>query len=295
VRFDQILQEVSDLQHQVEAVKTRLECLEGQLLRDGSALSRGLRARGLKVYRQNPRERLLIPPNLSPKLHLQFYEKMKKYSFRLFLRDLVRTEGSFEPLDLTNYCSDRVAMEYTRFLETVSAVRRLKGGRYRLSRPGIASFGPTLEWFVAQIFEREFASPAMFGVDFKETDVGGDYDVLAFWESRLVYVEVKSSPPKSIEAPEVAAFFLRLRDLIPDLALFFNDTYLRMRDKVVSIFEGEMQKLSAGISFLDHPERLEDEIYHIAHRIYILNSKRGIVNNFRTCLRDHIRKSIGFG
>ena len=295
MRLDQILQEVSDLQHQMEAVRARLECLEGQLVPDGSALTRGLRARGLKVYRQNPRERLLIPPDLSSKLDLQFYEKMKKYSFRLFLRDLVRTEGSFDPLDLTSYCSDRVAMEYTRFLETVSAVKRLKGGRYRLNRPGIASFGPTLEWFVAQVFQREFACPAMFGVDFKETDVGGDYDVLAFWERRLVYVEVKSSPPKSIEPPEVTAFFLRLRDLIPDLALFFNDTYLRMRDKVVSIFEGEMQKLPALVSLLDRPERLQDEIYHVAHRIYILNSKRGIASNFRTCLRDHILTSRGFG
>jgi len=295
VRFDQILQDVSDLKHQMEAVKTRLECLEGQLEPHGSVLTRGLRARGLKVYRQNPRERLLIPPDLSSKMDLQFYEKMKKYSFRLFLRDLVRTEGSFDPLDLTNYCSGRVAMEYTRFLETVSAVKRLKGGRYRLSRPGIVSFGPTLEWFVAEIFEREFACPAMFGVDFKETDVGGDYDVLALWERRLVYVEVKSSPPKSIEPPEVTAFFLRLRDLIPDVALFFNDTCLRMRDKVVSIFEGEIPKIPAGISLWDRPERLEAEIYHVAHRIYILNSKKGIVSNFRICLRDHIRASRGFG
>lgn len=295
MRLDQLLQEVSDLQDQMEAVRTRLDCLEGQLLHHGTALSRGLSARGLKVYRKNPRERLLIPSDLSSELDFQFYERMKKYSFRLFLRDLVRTEGSFDPLDLTNYCSGRVALEYTRFLETVSVVRRLKGDRYRLSRPEIASFGPTLEWFVAQIFEREFACPAMFGVDFKETDVGGDYDVLALWERRLVYVEVKSSPPKSIEPPEVTAFFLRLRDLIPDVALFFNDTCLRMRDKVVSIFEGEIPKIPAGISLWDRPERLEAEIYHVAHRIYILNSKKGIVSNFRICLRDHIRASRGFG
>jgi hypothetical protein len=188
-----------------------------------------------------------------------------------------------------------VAQEYTGFLETVSTVKHLTGGRYSLNRPGITSFGPTLEWFVAQIFEREFACPAMFGVDFKETDVGGDYDVLTFWEGRLIYVEVKSSPPKSIEDQEITAFFARLHDLIPDVALFFNDTYLRMKDKVVEIFEREIRKLPDDVAFSEGPEKIEDEIYHVGHRIYILNSKRDIVNNFRVCLRDHLRKSIGFG
>jgi hypothetical protein len=141
------------------------------------------------------------------------------------------------------------------------------------------------------VFQREFACPAIFGVRFRETDVGGDYDVLALWEGRLVYVEVKSSPPKSIEGPEVHAFFGRLEDLIPDVAFFFNDTHLRMKDKVIELFRQEMGKTPDRQFRGNTPEALSDEIYHVSHRIYILNSKRDIVGNFRVCLRDHLRKS----
>lgn len=294
MKFDQILREFSDLRNQLEELRARIEALHREFFLDGSLLSRRLKGRGLKIYRRNSPEKLLIPPDLSPELTILFYEKMKKYSFRLFLRDLVKTESSFCPHDLTQYCSSRVAEEYTRFLNTTSTVVHLRGNQYRLNRPGISSFGPTLEWFVAQMFQMEFACPATFGVHFKETDVGGDYDVLALWEGRLVYVEVKSSPPKSIEDPEVNAFFFRLHDLIPEVALFFNDTHLRMKDKVIQIFRREIERAPDGIRLANSPEKLSDEIYHVDHWIYILNSKRDIVSNFRICLRDHLRKRRDF-
>ncbi len=291
VKLDPIIREVSDLRRQLEALKTRFETLHQEFSSDGSLLSRRLRGRGLRICRQNPPEKLLIPSDLSPELTTQFYEKMKKYSFRLFLRDLVKTKRPFCPQDLTQFCSQGVAEEYTRFLNATSTLTALEGNEYRLARHETASFGPTLEWFVAQMFQREFACPAAFGVHLKETDVGGDYDVIALWEGRLVYVEVKSSPPKSIEDPEVNAFFFRLHDLIPDVAIFFNDTHLRLMDKVIQIFEREMGNAPHRSLVANPPERLSDEIYHLDHWIYILNSKRDIVSNFSTGLRDHLRHS----
>jgi len=292
VKFEQILQEVSLLRNRLRDLENRIRAIEISSP-DGSLLNTRLKERGLKIYRQNPQEKLLIPPDLSSKLTTQFYEKMKKYSFRLFLRDLIKTQTPFCPDDLTQYCSNRVAEEYNRFLSTTSTVVPLKGDRYRLNRSGISSFGPTLEWFVAEMFQREFACPAIYGVHFRETEVGGDYDVLALWEGRIVYVEVKSSPPKSIEDEEVKAFFLRIHDLIPDVALFFNDTHLRMMDKVIEIFKRNMERMPKGESLPRPPERLSDEIYHVDHWIYILNSKRDIVGNFRICLRNYLRKSRG--
>jgi hypothetical protein len=290
VRFDWILRDVSDLRTQLEELRARIEILHREISSGISILSRRLKARGLKIYRQNPREKLLIPSDLSFDLTTGFYEKMKRYSFRLFLRDLVQTKGPFCPDDLTRYCSSRIVDEYIRFLNATGTVVPLKGDRYRLNRSEISSFGPTLEWFVTQMFQREFACPAMFGVHFKEIDTGGDYDVLALWEGRLVYVEVKSSPPKSIEDPEVKAFLSRLNDLIPDMAFFFNDTHLRMKDKVIRLFMQEMEREREGMVFLNSPQKLSDEIYHVDHWIYILNSKRDIVTNFSLCLRDHLRQ-----
>jgi hypothetical protein len=273
VNLDALVREVSDLRRELEGLKGRLEDLSKAVHPDGTSISRRLQGRGLRIYRKNPQDRLLVSPDLSPEMVTEFYQKMKKYSFRLFLRDFIGTEGAFSPGDLTRYCSGPVAEQYVRFLKKTAVVTPLRGARYRLNRPGVNSFGPTLEWFVAQVFQREFACPALYNVHFRETDAGGDYDVLALWEGRLVYVEVKSSPPKSIEDPEVGAFFSRLHDLIPDTALFFNDTHLRMKDKIVQVFIQEM-KNSPDLGLLaQSPEKLSDEIYHLDHRIYILNRR----------------------
>ena len=83
-----------------------------------------------------------------------------------------------------------------------------KGYRTRVSP--LYSFGPTLEWFIAEMFKEEFASPAIYGVSVKKTPSGGDYDVIASWNRRLVYVEVKSSPPKGVESSEISTFFSRI-------------------------------------------------------------------------------------
>lgn len=289
MKVEGILRELSALRNELAEVKARVDSLEREFILDGSVLDRRLKGRGLKIHRRCTEEKLLIPADLSPELTTAFYERMKKYSFRLFLRDLISVRSSFSPGDLTRYCSSQVAEEYTRFLSATGTVIPLGEDRYALNRSRVSSFGPTLEWFVAEMFRREFACPALFGVDFRETKTGGDYDVLALWEGRLVYVEVKSSPPKSIEDPEIAAFFARLRDLIPDVAFFFNDTHLRMKDKVIQIFSAQIAESPQDWLSDSVPEKVSEEIYQVDHWIYILNSKRDIVRNFSLGLRDHLR------
>ena len=66
--------------------------------------------------------------------------------------------------------------------------------------------------------------------------MGGDYDVLGRLDGALVYLEVKSSPPKQVYDSEVRAFLDRVEDLAPDLAVFLMDTELRMKDKLVPMF-----------------------------------------------------------
>ena len=121
-------------------------------------------------------------------------------------------------------------------------LRKTKGRLYQTLVSSLYSFGPTLEWFIAEMFKREFASPALYGVSIKETLSGGDYDVIASWNRRLVYVEAKSSPPRGIEQNEITAFFSRIDELLPDIAILFNDTQLRMKDKLVVMFEEELKR-----------------------------------------------------
>jgi hypothetical protein len=215
---------------------------------------------------------------------------MKRYSFRLVLRDIIKYQDRFRIQDLTHYSSSKVAKKYCDLLCDLGAIVKEKRERYRTSVSPLYSFGPTLEWFVAEMFNREFASPAIYGVNMKKTLSGGDYDVIASWNRRLVYVEVKSSPPKGIELSEVSTFFSRIEDLLPEVAILFNDTQLRMKDKLVVMFEEELERRYGVQSKRLYPvERLIEELFHIRHRIFIINSKKDVVENFKICLRDYLR------
>ena len=163
-------------------------------------------------------------------------------------------------------------------------------GWYRTGNSPLYSFGPTLEWFIAQMFQREFASSAVYGVSVKKTKSGGDYDVIASWNGRLVYVEVKSSPPKGVELNEISTFFSRTEDLLPEVAILFNDTQLRMKDKLVVMFEEELEKRYGREAKTLYPvERLIEELFHVQNRIFIINSKKDVLENFQISLMHYLR------
>ncbi|MGA2468764.1 MAG: hypothetical protein ABSH06_31045, partial [Thermodesulfobacteriota bacterium] len=89
---------------------------------------------------------------------------------------------------------------------------------------------------------------------------------------------------------EVSTFFSRIGDLLPEVAILFNDTQLRMKDKLVVMFEEELERRYGGESKTLFPvERLIDELFHVQHRIFIVNSKKNIMENFQICLKDHLQ------
>ena len=277
---------------ELEALRRELMALRKNLPAD-VPIKNLLKERGLKVFRQNPVEKLLLPADISPGMKTRFYELLKRYSFRLFLRDMTKKGEGFRVTDLVRYVSPEVAEQYIRFLLSAGSIEKKGKGVFRIRKGSITSFGPTLEWFVAEMFKREFASPAIYGVHFKNTRSGGDFDVIARWGRRLVYVEVKSSPPKGIEINEVSTFFSRIDDLIPDVSLFFNDTQLRMKDKLVVLFQGELENRHGPQAYQTHPVvRLVDELFHIHDRIFIVNSRKDAVHNFGTCLNHFLRARI---
>jgi len=215
---------------------------------------------------------------------------MKRYSFRLVLRDMIKHPDGFAAEDLTHYCTADVARDYCDRLHRMGILERKRTGHYQAQALPLSSFGPTLEWFVAEMFKRDLSSPALYGVKLKETDSGGDYDVIASWNRRLVYVEVKSSPPRGIEQNEIVTFFSRIDELLPEIAILFNDTQLRMKDKLVVMFEEELKRRYGGKSRILSPvNRLVDELFHVRNRIFIINSKKDIFENFSICLRHYLR------
>jgi len=250
-----------------------------------------LARRGLSVHGCNP-VRELVFGDLEEAALDALYREMKRYSVRLFLRAAIRHRDGFTPQMLGDFTSlDERERMIRRFVEL--GVIDGGGGGYRLARRPVRSFGATLEWFVARMMEREFASPSIWGVTFRNAPAGGDYDVLSFFEGELIYIEVKSAPPKGIETNEAGAFLERVNTLLPRAALFFVDTQLRMRDRVVLLFHQRFLE-ALGDPYPSRPDlrHLEREIFHIDHRIFILNAGRDVGKNFTICLRDFLGRGL---
>jgi len=288
-----LLREIESLKKKVRQLTKEVESIKSASIKDPSPVEKMLRMRGIKVFRKNPTERLFFPPDFSPFYKTRFYEMMKKYSFRLVLRDMVKYQDGFRVRDLTHYCSSKVAEGYCNLVLGMGAIIKNGKGKYQTRVSPLYSFGPTLEWFIAEMFKREFASPAIYGVSVKNTPSGGDYDVIASWNQRLVYIEVKSSPPRGVEQNEISTFFSRMDDVLPDVALFFNDTQLRMKDKLVVMFEEELMKRFGRKSKTLYPvERLIGELFHLQNRVFIVNSKKDVVENFQICLKQYLQYGV---
>jgi len=244
--------------------------------------------RGMKRYKELDRKDLMLP--CDPDQIDEYYRLMKRYSFRLVIRDIIKRRDGFRDQALTHFVSLNIVRSYIEKLCEWGIIERLCNDEYRLTSSSIRSFGLTLEWFTSEVLRREFGAETVWGVRFHGTKHGGDYDVIALMEGTLCYVEVKSSPPKHIEQREVEAFFNRMDDLLPQMALFMVDTELRMKDKLLPMFAEELERRHGTKTKEKHSvERMERELFRVDHQLYLINTKKDIETNLRACLRDHLK------
>ncbi|HVO24157.1 MAG TPA: hypothetical protein VMW56_11065 [Candidatus Margulisiibacteriota bacterium] len=215
------------------------------------------------------------------------YQLLHHYSFRLFLRDVIKHRQRFGISDLQHYCSAATARRYLDWLIDRRLVRRT-GRRYHLA-VDTHSFGSTLEWFVASVLEKEYGIPAVWNVRLDAARGGGDYDVIGFQDGACIYVETKSSPPRNIETRQIHAFFDRLETLRPQVAIFLNDTQLRMGDKIAVLFAAELQQRLGRRMQRRRVERLSGELFTIGGQVFIANSDPDLADNLGVCLAHYFR------
>ncbi len=262
---------------ETKLLKAEVARLKKQLSLFTPSLDLMLKRKGFIIYKKEPYADLLVPDR---KYEGAFYEKLKKYSFRLFLRDVIKHQDSFTLENVTKYATGQVSAEYLDFLLKSKIAE--KAGQYcRLRKLPVKSFGETLEWFVAELMRNDMQAEAVWGVKFRRPKVGGDYDILAKIDSSLLYMEIKSSPPKQIYDREITSFLNRTEDLSPDIAVFFVDTELRMKDKIVPMFEDELKSRHERPVRID---RLVKELFHINGKIFIINARDSILANIQTVL-----------
>ena len=110
---------------------------------------------------------------------------------------------------------------------------------------------------------------------------------MAAAEGKLVYLELKSSPPKHLSEAEVHAFFDRLQLLRPDITLFVMDTALRLSDKVIPMLLTELQHRSGDD--LVPPGRIERELWALTPHLYAVNSRPDVMRNVGRAIAEGLK------
>lgn len=219
---------------------------------------------------------LPFPADIKDEAAEQLVARLGHYGFRLFLRGAIQRTDGFAPRETTRYLTPGQSRTHAEALVSLGIAARLPGGRYRLLHAA-RSFGGILEWYVARELRRRFDFEVATGLKFRARGVGGDLDVVAAAEGRLVYLELKSSPPKHLSAAEVAAFFDRLEALRPHVALFVMDTALRLSDKVLPMLA--MERARRRDETASPPRRVERELWALSPHLYAVNAKPDLVGN----------------
>jgi hypothetical protein len=201
-------------------------------------------------------------------------EWLGHYAFRLFLRGAVLRPEGFSPAQTTRYLGLDKTMEYAEALVDLGLAEKAGGG-YRL-KWAAKSFGGILEWYVGRELARRFGFDVVTGVKLHAPGVGGDLDVVAAAEGKLVYLELKSSPPRNLAQNEITAFCDRLNFLRPDLSLFVIDTALRLSDKILPMF---MEEFAGRGDDLSGRKRIAAQLWALTPRVYLVNGSRDLMMN----------------
>lgn len=273
-------------------------------------LQRMCRGRGLVIGRINPPEDLLLPPSGSAEDRLLFKNLLDHYAARLILKEILKSESLAQwnksRRSVERFCEPQALEGFLEAFARLGVIRQGGVGQFPSPWTPVKSIGPTYEWYVSRVFSDDFGCPSAWGVRFAGMPAGGDHDVIASVSGRFLYLEAKTAPPKHIEKPETSAFIRRLYDMTPDIAIFHNDTHLRMKDKIIPMLEEAITSLREGssvqgkkrsrvhASIFDGPEaqfeRLEREIFHLDSCVYVVNSKPDLKRNLQVILRHHFHE-----
>lgn len=214
----------------------------------------------------------------------QLLDALDRYALRLLLRGAIARSDGFRPEETSRFLTPAIAAEAAEDLVSLGVASRLPEGRYRLARSA-ASFGGTLEWYVAQGLKRRLRVDAAAGVKLHAPGIGGDLDVVAAAEGKLIAIELKSSPPKHLKEPELAAFIARLRVIRPDVAVFAVDTALRLGDRVIPMLE----EAAARAGGAPATRRVEREVWALSPHVFVVNARPSLLGNMARAIAEGFR------
>lgn len=267
-----------------------------------------LRRRGQLVLGTGKFSDILLPLERTPALSGEdvnlFRSLFDRSSFRKLLRRLTAAHGEPVSLRALTQIAGSATADYVEFLRRLAIATTADSGVV-LTR-AVDNIGPTLEWYVADLCQRELRGDAAWSVKLEGLPTGGDFDVLAWLAPTLVYIELKSAPPSGITDSELRHFLQRSQELKPELSILLIDTddsidplVRRTNDLVTPLI-----KRSSGILEPDwqpaqpfiRPQAQFDGVGYGLRRNYFVNSRPKILTKIRRCLQHfHARvKETGF-
>jgi hypothetical protein len=216
--------------------------------------------------------------------------RLDHYAFRLFLRGAILAPAPFRPEEATRYLDADGARRLAEDCVALGLAEPRPGGRYRLLVRA-RSFGGTLEWWLARRLAARLGLEAVTGVRTGAAGVGGDLDVVAAAEGKLLYLELKSGPPKHLTQAELRSFLARVRAVRPDLTLFVMDTALRLSDKVVPMLSEALarDRAGAGSTPVPAPRRLLRETWALTPYLFLVSAKEDLVENACRAIAQGLR------
>lgn len=252
-----------------------------------------LRWRGFRVVGANSLESVILPP--SNEDWEEYYQLLRDYYFRRILADIVQLKriGNRELALLSERWSEEAIGKYFPVYERLGLVRSEREDLvFFKQQPD--NFGPTFEWLLAQVLEKEFLTQALWSVRLEGLSGGGDFDVLALFGERLFYLEGKSSPPNNVPYAEIENFLQREEELACDCALMIIDTTLRIERNILDNliyairqrFKVEKERVYGLV------EALNGNIYFIKPKIFLMNTKRDLVGNLERAFNFFFLRSI---
>lgn len=253
-----------------------------------------LARRGFIYTGQGNESQIVKPQVANSQMSVEYHKLLGHYTFRKILR-LIAAKG--EPVhdkEILSICFEPTLRKWREFLVN-SGIGGISEDNSWSLKVKVDNFGHTLEWYVWKLLSNKLGALGGWNVKIAGLLAGGDFDVLAFIDSVLIYVECKSKRPEEISDSEVRNFLQRSQDLAPELAVMLTDTDSdlgALLDKFNTILIS-IHRISGDIKDPTwKPEKPPvskvagyRNIYFALQRIFLTDSQPKILHALQDCLR----------
>ena len=270
-----------------------------QIVENDRSIEKTLIRRGFTFVskKSNLSRRLLIKlPYLYYKTRDRFYNLMSKESNRVILKKICTQKEKFLSSELYEYWAKGKVDNFLEELTSLRIISKNRDGSFSVINRD-AEFGENLEWYISEVFKREFHCTSDWGVHIAEAPSGGDYDILARAENNIIYVESKAKKVSSVSEeglinflkrdeflrPYISILFIDTTDDIEALERLFNNIGLKIRELITK------HGIKSVMGEPPYTEKLDNLFFHFQSRLFVVNSKKPILETFKLCFRHRYR------